>query len=61
MGTTAKRLYVGGLTKEVNEEELKERFQNFGDIDEVDIRYKRDLGGMHLYISHENIMKYTIE
>ncbi|XP_034020753.1 nucleolar protein 8 isoform X2 [Thalassophryne amazonica] len=40
-----RRLYVGGLSQSVTQKDLKDRFGKFGDVDEVELRTKRDEQG----------------
>lgn len=39
------RLYVGGLSHTVTQKDLKDRFGKFGDVEDVEIRTRRDNDG----------------
>jgi RNA recognition motif-containing protein len=38
----SKRLFIGGLVASVTEDEVKERFNRFGEVDEIEIKIKDD-------------------
>lgn len=37
-----RRLYVGGLSHTVTQNDLKERFGRFGDVEDVEVRTRMD-------------------
>lgn len=39
------RLYVGGLSHTVTQKDLKDRFGKFGDVEDVELRIRRDSEG----------------
>lgn len=39
------RLYVGGLSHTVTQKDLKDRFGKFGDVEEVELRIRKDAEG----------------
>ena len=39
-----KKLFVGGLAKNVSEEDLRELLASFGDVDEANVVYDRETG-----------------
>lgn len=39
------RLYVGGLSNTVTQKDLKDRFGKFGDVQDVELRTRRDEEG----------------
>lgn len=39
------RLFVGGLSHTVTEKDLKDRFGKFGDVEDVELRIRRDTEG----------------
>lgn len=41
------RLYVGGLGHTVTQKDLKDRFGKFGDVEDVELRTRRDTEGWH--------------
>ncbi|KAM7005602.1 nucleolar protein 8 [Tautogolabrus adspersus] len=41
-----RRLYVGGLSHKVTEKDLKDRFGKFGDVEDVELRTRRDEEGV---------------
>ena len=40
-----RRLYVGGLSHTVTQKDLKDRFGKFGEVEDVELRTKRDEEG----------------
>lgn len=42
-----KRLFVGGLFPEVNDEELKSRFGRFGSVKGTEIKIRKDSNGIY--------------
>lgn len=40
-----RRLYIGGLSNSVTQKDLKDRFGKFGDVQDVELRTKRDEEG----------------
>lgn len=40
-----RRLYVGGLSHTVTQKDLKDRFGKFGDVEDVELRTRRDEDG----------------
>lgn len=50
------RLYVGGLSHTVTQKELKDRFGKFGDVEDVELRIRRDTEGWEF----NNIILVTI-
>uniref|UniRef100_A0A3P8W659 Nucleolar protein 8 n=2 Tax=Cynoglossus semilaevis TaxID=244447 RepID=A0A3P8W659_CYNSE len=40
------RLYIGGLSNSVTQKDLKDRFGKFGDVQDVELRTKRDEEGV---------------
>nr|XP_029132604.1 nucleolar protein 8 isoform X2 [Labrus bergylta] len=43
---TMRRLYVGGLSHTITEKDLKDRFGKFGDVEDVELRTRRDDEGV---------------
>ncbi|XP_031708998.1 nucleolar protein 8 isoform X2 [Anarrhichthys ocellatus] len=41
-----KRLYIGGLSHSVTQKDLKDRFGKFGDVEDVEVRTRRDDDGV---------------
>lgn len=41
------RLYVGGLSHTVTQKDLKDRFGKFGDVEEVELRIRKDSEGQN--------------
>uniref|UniRef100_A0A3Q3KIW7 Nucleolar protein 8 n=1 Tax=Mastacembelus armatus TaxID=205130 RepID=A0A3Q3KIW7_9TELE len=41
-----RRLYVGGLSHSITKKDLKDRFGKFGDVQDVEIRTRRDEDGV---------------
>lgn len=41
-----KRLYIGGLSHTITQKDLKDRFGKFGDVQDVELRTRRDDEGM---------------
>lgn len=39
------RLYVGGLSHTVTQKDLKDRFGKFGDVEDVELRIRKDTEG----------------
>lgn len=37
-----RRLYIGGLSHSVTQKDLKDRFGKFGDVEDVELRTRRD-------------------
>lgn len=50
------RLYVGGLSHTVTQKDLKDRFGKFGDVEDVELRIKRDSEGQEV----NNIIRSTV-
>ena len=46
--TECTRIFVGGLTKSITEEELCQRFGKFGVVKSSEIKHKVDSEGTHL-------------
>lgn len=42
------RLYVGGLSHTVTQKDLKDRFGKFGDVEDVELRIRKDAEGQEL-------------
>lgn len=49
------RLYVGGLSPTITQKDLKDRFGKFGDVEEVELRTRKDAEGQEFM----NMNKYT--
>lgn len=41
-----RRLYIGGLSHAITEKDLKDRFRKFGDVEDVELRTRRDEEGV---------------
>uniref|UniRef100_A0A3B4WY48 Nucleolar protein 8 n=1 Tax=Seriola lalandi dorsalis TaxID=1841481 RepID=A0A3B4WY48_SERLL len=41
-----RRLYVGGLSHSITQKDLKDRFGKFGDVQDVELRTRRDEEGV---------------
>ena len=46
MAIEEKRLFVGGLFHGVTEQQVRERFDKFGQVNSVNVRVKKDETGM---------------
>uniref|UniRef100_A0A3B5K3U5 Nucleolar protein 8 n=1 Tax=Takifugu rubripes TaxID=31033 RepID=A0A3B5K3U5_TAKRU len=46
MSNRRTRLYVGGLSHTVTQKDLKDRFGKFGDVEDVELRIRRDTEGV---------------
>ena len=42
----SRRLFIGGMTKAVSEDELKEKFSRFGDINGIEIKTRQNGSGI---------------
>lgn len=43
------RLYIGGLSHTVTQKDLKDRFGKFGDVQDVELRTRRDEEGKETF------------
>ncbi|TNM89196.1 hypothetical protein fugu_005451 [Takifugu bimaculatus] len=63
------RLYVGGLSHTVTQKDLKDRFGKFGDVEDVELRIRRDTEGVpyktfgyiNINISDANLKRYWLK
>ncbi|XP_033746768.1 nucleolar protein 8-like isoform X2 [Pecten maximus] len=65
MDSSTKRLFVGGLYNNIAESELRDRFSKFGDVDNIEIKTKKNSDGvpektfayLDVNITEENLKK----
>ena len=41
----SKRFYVGNLTSDISESELRGLFDRFGEVEAIDVKHKKDIDG----------------